>query len=104
MAYQENNFLGKYDVSLLNIDKIYQITDDKNNKKRPVGPDYKNSAKVDAIQIVCKNFRLLTFDFSASDVGKGKHIADALLRFAFPSQHNHLFLYHFRYFSINCSI
>uniref|UniRef100_A0A336MA07 CSON014244 protein n=1 Tax=Culicoides sonorensis TaxID=179676 RepID=A0A336MA07_CULSO len=93
VAYQENNFLGKYDISLSNIDKIYQITD---KKKRPVGPDYRNSSKVDAIRIICKNFRLLTFDFSASDIGKGKHIADALLRFAFPSQHHVLFLYNYK--------
>ncbi|XP_063708687.1 myotubularin-related protein 10 [Culicoides brevitarsis] len=93
VAYQENNFLGKYDISLSNIDKIYQISD---KKKRPVGPDYRNSSKVDAIRIICKNFRLLTFDFSVSDVGKGKHIADALLRFAFPSQHQVLFLYNYK--------
>lgn len=93
VSYQENNFLGKYDISLSNIDKIYQITD---KKRTSVTPNCKSNSRVDAIRIICKNFRHLTFDFAASLKGEGKHLADALARLAFPTQHNLLFLYTYR--------
>lgn len=93
VSYQENNFLGKYDISLSNIDKIYQITD---KKRTSITPNCKSNTRVDAIRIICKNFRHLTFDFTASLKGEGKHIVDALARIAFPTQHNLLFLYNFR--------
>lgn len=51
VSYQENAFLGKYDISLSNIDKIYQITD---RKKKLVGPQYKNSQRIESIKILCK--------------------------------------------------
>lgn len=93
VSYQENYFLGKYDVTLSNIDEIYQITD---KKKKLVAPQYKNAAKIEALRIICKNFRMLTFDFQTSEIGKGKYIADALIKFAFPTRHNLLFLYQYR--------
>lgn len=93
VSYQENNFLGKYDVTLSNIDKIYQITD---KKRTPITPNCKSNSRVDAIRIICKNFRHMTFDFEASFKGEGKHIASAMARFAFPIQHSLLFLYTYR--------
>lgn len=92
-AYQKNTFLGKYDVSLLNIDKIYQVTD---KKKRVVNPQSKNSTKIEIIQIVCKNFRIFTYGFKKAGLGKGKYVADALVKFAFPAKHNLLFLYNYK--------
>lgn len=92
-AYQKNTFLGKYDVSLLNIDKIYQVTD---KKKRVVNPQSKNSSKIEIIKIVCKNFRIFTFGFRKAGVGKGKYVADALVKFAFPAKHSLLFLYNYK--------
>uniref|UniRef100_A0A182VSS7 Myotubularin phosphatase domain-containing protein n=1 Tax=Anopheles minimus TaxID=112268 RepID=A0A182VSS7_9DIPT len=52
--------------------------------------------KIDKIRIVCKNFKTFTFGFQLSEIGKGKYIADALLKFAFPARHNLLFLYRFK--------
>ncbi|XP_055628584.1 myotubularin-related protein 10 isoform X2 [Toxorhynchites rutilus septentrionalis] len=92
-AYQKNTFLGKYDVSLSNIDKIYQITE---KKKRVVNPQVKNSNKIETIKIVCKNFRIFTFGFRNAGIGKGKYVADALVKFAFPAKHNLLFLYNYK--------
>ncbi|XP_062564541.1 myotubularin-related protein 10-B [Armigeres subalbatus] len=92
-AYQRNTFLGKYDVSLLNIDKIYQVTD---KKKRVVNPQTKNSSKIEIIKIVCKNFRIFTFGFRKAGLGKGKYVADALVKFAFPAKHSLLFLYNYK--------
>lgn len=77
-------------MTLSNIDIIYQITD---KKKKLVGPHLKTSSRIEAIQIVCKNFRLLKFDFKKSEIGKGTLIANALAKFAFPNQHSLLFLY-----------
>lgn len=76
------------------MDEIYAYTD---KKQRLVTPQQRNSSRIDAIRIVCKNFRMLTFDFQESEVGKGKYIADALVQFAFPTRHNLLFMYHFKY-------
>jgi hypothetical protein len=93
VSHQENNFLGRYDITLSNIDEIYAYTD---KKHKLVTPQQKNGSKIDAIRIVCKNFRTLTLNFQESEVGKGKHIADALVQFAFPTRHNLLFMYHFK--------
>uniref|UniRef100_A0AAG5DF19 Myotubularin phosphatase domain-containing protein n=1 Tax=Anopheles atroparvus TaxID=41427 RepID=A0AAG5DF19_ANOAO len=93
LSFQSNRFLGSSDVSLSNIDKIYQIID---KKKRVISPQIKNSSKIDKIRIICKNFKTFTFGFHLSDIGKGKYIADALVKFAFPARHNLLFLYQFK--------
>ena len=50
-TYQENAFLGQYDITLSNIDKIYQITD---KKSKPIHPNVKNSSRIEAIRIICK--------------------------------------------------
>lgn len=85
--------MGRYDITLSAMDEIYSYTD---KKHRLVSPQQRNSSRIDAIRIVCKNFRTLTFDFQESEVGKGKYIADALVQFAFPTRHNLLFMYHFK--------
>ncbi|XP_058462507.1 myotubularin-related protein 12 isoform X3 [Malaya genurostris] len=48
---QKNAFLGKYDISLSNIDRIYQVTE---KKWRMVGPDIKNSSKIEILKVICK--------------------------------------------------
>lgn len=50
-VYQDNVFLGKNDVTLSNIDVIYQIND---RKKRLVAPNVKILSKLDVLHIVCK--------------------------------------------------
>lgn len=92
-TFQENILLGLYDITLSNIDEIYAYTD---KKQRLVLPSQKNASKIDAIRIVCKNFRMLTFTFEDAEVGKGKYIADALLKFAFPARHSLLFMYQYK--------
>lgn len=92
-VYQDNVFLGKNDVTLSNIDIIYQIND---RKKRLVAPNVKILSKLDVLHIICKNFRVFKFGFKRSEVGKGKHIAEALAKFAFPNRHNLLFSYNYK--------
>ncbi|XP_050076191.1 myotubularin-related protein 10-B [Anopheles maculipalpis] len=93
LSFQSNRFLGSSEVSLSNIDRIYQYVD---KKKRIISPQFKNSSKIDKIRIVCKNFKTFTFGFQLSEIGKGKYIADALVKFAFPARHNLSFLYRFK--------
>lgn len=83
------------------MDELYAYTD---KKYKLIAPQIKNDKRIDAIRIVCKNFRMLTFDFTENcQVGKGKNVADALLKFAFPTRHNLLFMYHFRESYYNAS-
>lgn len=87
-----NNFLGKTDIPLSLIDQIYQFSD---KKKKPFNQRNKTTSKIDALQIVCKNFRTLKFGFRETEIKKGYLIASALSKFAFPNQHNLLFAYKF---------
>lgn len=48
---QENAFLGSDDVTLSNIDSIYQITD---RKRRLIVPNTKINPKLQGIHVVCK--------------------------------------------------
>ncbi|XP_055919388.1 myotubularin-related protein 10-B [Eupeodes corollae] len=93
-AYQENLFLGKNDVTLNNIDYIYQVVDKK--KRLLLVPEQKISSRIDALHIICKNFRLLKFSFKSTARDQGKVIASALARFAFPSRHDLSFAFCFK--------
>ncbi|XP_058462505.1 myotubularin-related protein 10 isoform X2 [Malaya genurostris] len=66
-----------------------------------VGPDIKNSSKIEILKVICKNFRTFTLGFKKAGIGKGKYIADALVKFAFPAKHNLLFLYNYKEKYIN---
>lgn len=74
-------FLGRNDVCLNNIDVIYQIVD---KKKRKLLPQQKISSRIEALHIICKNFRLLKFSFKSKE--GGKNIAHTLALFAYPSR------------------
>lgn len=50
-VHQENQFLGKHDIALSNIECMYQITD---RKRRLISPSQKISSKLEALHIVCK--------------------------------------------------
>lgn len=52
ILYQENLLLGKNDVTLSNIDRIYQILDKK--KRSAIGMNTKISSKIEGIHVVCK--------------------------------------------------
>lgn len=56
----------------------------------------KISSKIEGIHVVCKNFRVLKFNFKQSEMGEGKRIAEALAKFAFPNQHNLIFSYMYK--------
>lgn len=87
-AHQENQFLDKHDVTLNNIDYIYQIVD-KSTKRKKLELTQRVSSRIAALHIVCKNFRLLKYSFrqTSADKDYGKIVTSALARFAYASRH-----------------
>lgn len=53
--YQDNVFLQKYDITLSNIDRVYQIVD---RKKRLIDAHSKISSRIEELHIICKVSRL----------------------------------------------
>lgn len=88
--YQENFFLGQYDVCLSNVDSLYLFA---NDKKKKLLPDTRVPDKVKTLQVLCKNMKVLTFSFKFSPVGHGKQLTTGLLHHAFPKRHRLLFAY-----------
>lgn len=94
---QENAFVGQHDVTLTNIDSIYQVVGAGGKRSQLVpGGGTKISSKLHGLHVVCKNFRVLVFDLSECQVGEAKRIAEGLMKFAFPNQHSLLFSYNYR--------
>lgn len=94
---QENAFVGQHDVTLTNIDSIYQVVGAGGKRRQLVpGSGTKISSKLHGLHVVCKNFRVLVFDLSECQVGEAKRIAEGLMKFAFPNQHSLLFSYNYR--------
>jgi myotubularin-related protein 10/11/12 len=109
---QQSRLLNDLDVSLCNIDNVYNIFRDK--KRKLIGGNNIDS-KIKGLLIVCKvnifiwiyfgpncrllfqNMRTLFFSFKFSNVNSGKNIANALLHYAYPRKHHLLFAYDFRY-------
>uniref|UniRef100_A0A0K8TME0 Putative myotubularin-related protein 10-b n=1 Tax=Tabanus bromius TaxID=304241 RepID=A0A0K8TME0_TABBR len=92
-AYQDNNFLGKYDVTLNNIDVIYYVND---RKRKKIVPQQNIPSKIEALHVICKNFRFLIFSFKETASNLGFKIASALARFAFPTKQDLSFGYIFK--------
>nr|CAD7203311.1 unnamed protein product [Timema douglasi] len=92
-SFQQNLFLGEYDVCLSNVDVVYQLIGDKKRKLQP-GPV---SGKIKGLHIVCKNMKVFTFSFKFSPIDHGKILTNALLHYSFPKRHQLLFSYDFRW-------
>uniref|UniRef100_A0A1I8PYN7 Myotubularin phosphatase domain-containing protein n=1 Tax=Stomoxys calcitrans TaxID=35570 RepID=A0A1I8PYN7_STOCA len=103
---QEHLLLSRNDITLNNIDQIYQIAETGKavsalpgnvgrRKKKLDGQQKPMSGRIAALHIICKNFRLLKFAFQYSKGGRdwGKQITSALGRFAFPTRHDLSFAY-----------
>nr|XP_018912403.1 PREDICTED: myotubularin-related protein 10-B [Bemisia tabaci] len=87
ISYQRNMLLGPNDVSLSNVDVLYQIS----SKKRKLTPGSSVSDQVKGIFVLCKDMRALTFSFKLSPPGHGRKLTNALLHHGFPKQHHLLF-------------
>ncbi|XP_037935682.1 myotubularin-related protein 10-B [Teleopsis dalmanni] len=97
-SYQEHLYLQRNDVTLNNIDYVYQIGEGGRtialtggSKRKKLDNQQKvMSGRIAALHIVCKNFRFLKFSFQQSygDKDYGKLIASALARFVYASRHD----------------
>ncbi|EDW06059.1 myotubularin-related protein 10-B [Drosophila mojavensis] len=116
--YQGNNFLGRNEVTLNNIDQIYTISEQgraasalqaarmagtsSRRKKLEPAKQHNLNGRIVALHIICKNFRLLKFAFQQQDSklsgasDYGKLIASALARFAYPMRHDLSFAYSYQ--------
>ncbi|XP_075155189.1 myotubularin-related protein 10-B [Haematobia irritans] len=103
---QEHLLLSRNEITLNNIDQIYQIAETGKaasalpgnvgrRKKKLDGQQKPMSGRIAHLHILCKNFRLLKFCFHYSKGGRdwGKQITSALARFAFPTRHDLSFAY-----------
>lgn len=103
---QEHLLLARHDITLNNIDHVYQMAESSRaasalpgnagrRRKKLDAQQKLMSGRIAALHIICKNFRLLKFGFQYSKGGRdwGKFIASALARFAFPTRHDLSFAY-----------
>ncbi|XP_046400707.1 myotubularin-related protein 10-B [Ischnura elegans] len=100
-GYQQNLLLGEHEISLSNVDIVYQIIGI-GGKKRRLSPRINLSGKVKGLQVVCKNMKVYTFIFKFSPIGQGKSVTNAILHHAFPARHQLLFAYDYREPSYHC--
>ncbi|XP_046802459.1 myotubularin-related protein 10-B [Lucilia cuprina] len=98
---QEHLLLARHDITLNNIDHVYQVAEtgravsalpgNAGRRRKKLDAQQKlMNGRIAALHIICKNFRLMKFGFQYSKGGRdwGKLIASALARFAFPTRHD----------------
>ncbi|XP_065363536.1 myotubularin-related protein 10-B [Calliphora vicina] len=106
---QEHLLLARNDITLNNIDHVYQVAEtgravsalpgNAGRRRKKLDAQQKlMSGRIAALHIICKNFRLMKFGFQYSKGGRdwGKLIASALARFAFPTRHDLSFAYNYQ--------
>ncbi|XP_041980378.1 myotubularin-related protein 10-B [Aricia agestis] len=92
---QKNYLLGPFDVPLTCVGALWQ-TDGGPNRRRRLLPRSDVPPKLKGLQIVCKNMKVLSFNFSRSPLGHGRQVALALLHHAHPRRHDLLFAFECR--------
>ncbi|XP_045775855.1 myotubularin-related protein 10-A isoform X1 [Maniola jurtina] len=92
---QRNNLVGTFDVPLTGVGALWQ-TDGGLTRRRRLVPRSDVPAKLKGLQVVCKNMKVLSFNFTNSPIGNGRQVAMALLHHAFPKRHDLLFAFEYR--------
>ncbi|XP_046966425.1 myotubularin-related protein 10-B isoform X1 [Vanessa cardui] len=92
---QRNQLVGTFDVPLTGVGALWQ-TDGGPIRRRRLLPRSDVPSKLKGLQIVCKNMKVLTFNFANSPIGSGRKVAMALLHHAFPKRHDLLFAFEYR--------
>ncbi|CAK1542013.1 unnamed protein product [Leptosia nina] len=92
---QRNNLLGVFDVPLTCVGALW-LTDGGTTRRRRLMPRTDIPAKLKGIQLVCKNMKVLSFNFVNSPLGTGRQVVMALLHHAFPKRHDLLFAFEYR--------
>ncbi|CAH2269390.1 jg16416 [Pararge aegeria aegeria] len=92
---QRNQLVGAFDVPLTGVGALWQ-TDGGLTRRRRLVPRSDVPAKLKGLQVVCKNMKVLSFNFTNSPIGNGRQVAIALLHHAFPKRHDLLFAFEYR--------
>ncbi|XP_050679378.1 myotubularin-related protein 10-B-like [Leptidea sinapis] len=92
---QKNHVVGVFDVPLTCVGAVW-LTDGSAVRRRRLMPRVDIPPKLKGMQIVCKNMKVLTFNFTNSPIGSGRKIVMALLHHAFPKRHDLLFAFEYR--------
>ncbi|CAH0718119.1 unnamed protein product, partial [Brenthis ino] len=92
---QKNQLVGVFDVPLTGVGALWQ-TDGGPTRRRRLLPRSDVPVKLKGLQIVCKNMKVLTFNFANSAIGNARKVAMALLHHAFPKRHDLLFAFEYR--------
>ncbi|XP_045501274.1 myotubularin-related protein 10-B isoform X1 [Colias croceus] len=92
---QRNHTVGVHDVPLTCVGALW-LTDGGAARRRRLLPRADIPAKLKGLQIVCKNMKVLSFNFANSPLGAGRKVVMALLHHAFPKRHDLLFAFEYR--------
>jgi len=88
-----NKILGDFDFSLASIHAVYELTGETGEKRKKLALGANISHKVDAIFVLCKNFRYRRFSFKFSGVDAGRTITNTLLHHSRPKKSELLFAF-----------
>ncbi|XP_037079460.1 myotubularin-related protein 10-like [Pollicipes pollicipes] len=91
---RRNKLLGKHDVCLMNVDCIYQLSS--NGKRKLLAPRSNVAGRIKALQIRCKDFRVVTFSFKCSRLDEDRAITNALLLYCYPLQPHLIFAFDYK--------
>jgi len=94
-----NKLLGEQDVTLSSIEAVYEVQGEagdresrgERRKKLPLGSTVAN--RVEAIFVLCKNFKFLRLSFKFAGVDCGRKITNALLHHSRPKKSELLFAF-----------
>jgi len=90
---KKNLILGEWDVPLTSIYSLYEISGEGGDKKKKLALGSTVNTKIDAIFILCKNFRFLQFNFKFAKIDQGRSVVNALLHHVRPKKSNLLFAF-----------
>jgi len=90
---RSNKLLGELDISLSSIHSVYELTGEAGDKRKKLPLGANVSHKVDAIFVLCKNFKYRRFSFKFSGVDAGKTITNTLLHHSRPKKNELLFAF-----------
>ncbi|CAH4021031.1 myotubularin-related protein 10-B [Pieris brassicae] len=92
---QKNNLVGVFDVPLTCVGALW-LTDGGTTRRRRLMPRTDIPVKLKGIQLVCKNMKVISFNFANSPLGTARQVVMALLHHAFPKRHDLLFAFEYR--------
>lgn len=90
---QPNMLLGATDICLINVESVYQVFDNRKNKKLVPGSSIAGRAPI--LRIICRDFRTHVFSFKFTPLGDDKAVTNAILHHAFPPRLQLLFAFEY---------